>query len=51
MTIQSSELKSDMSDEDEQESIVIFVYVVIWFAATIFFDYFWQINNPASLVM
>lgn len=23
MTIQSSELKSDMSDEDEQESIVI----------------------------
>lgn len=29
MTIQSSELKSDMSDEDEQESIVIFVYVAV----------------------
>lgn len=29
MTIQSSELKSGMSDEDEQESIVIFVYVAI----------------------
>lgn len=29
MTIQSSKLKSDMSDEDEQESIVIFGYVAI----------------------
>lgn len=29
MTIQSSELKSDMSDEDEQGSIVIFAYVAI----------------------
>ena len=51
MTIQSSELKSDMSDEDEQGSIVIFASVAIWFAAIIFSNYFWQINNPASLVM
>lgn len=29
MTIQSSKLKSGMSDEDEQDSIVIFVYVAI----------------------
>lgn len=44
--MQSSKLKSGMSDEGAGEHS----HFLFWFA-TIFSNYFWQINNPASLVM